>query len=677
MSKPSAVCVIAFFFVLVGVVAHSVAAETDDLRVLVRDQAAVAPEKQLYAFLLDQAQQALDRRRQTYEALKTPEQIADYQRRLRDNLIQSLGGFPEPTPLNARVVATLSGAGFRVEKVLFESRPQHHVSALVYLPDAPPPYPGVVIPCGHSNNGKAADYNQRIGIILAKHGLAAICYDPIGQGERSQLLKPDGTRKLGGSTTEHFLVGLGALLVGGNTAAYRAYDGIRVIDYLASRPDIDAARIGVTGCSGGGTVTSYLMALDDRVACAAPACYITSFGRLLATIGPQDAEQNVFGQLGYGLDHPDYLLIRAPKPTLIASTTQDFFDIQGTWDTFRQAKRLYGRLGFAERVDLIEIEGKHGVPRASREAIARWMRRWLLGKDDAVTEPDVKLFPESELFCTPNGQVLRLEGERSAFDLNADLARTLATHREQRWRDVPADVVREAARAASGVRPLKELPAPRVSEVGKLMRGAVRVEKLVLEPERGVSLPSLLFRPEGTPRGGVLYLSDAGLAVDAGDEGPVMQHVRAGRLVLAADLRGFGETAPGKNGSQLGPDWKEFYVAYLLGRSLVALRTEDALACARYLAQQLPEAARGIEVVGVGKAGIPALHAAALEPELVTQVRVRGTLRSWTDVVLTPETNDQFGSSIHGVLKTYDLPDLERLCGRDRVTIEAPVVLVK
>jgi dienelactone hydrolase len=278
--------------------------------------------------------------------------------------------------------------------VIYASRPGHRVTAVLYLPEGEPPWPAALVSCGHSRSAKAAGYNQRMCILLARHGIAAFCYDPIGQGERSQILGPDGQPKHRSTTTEHFLVGIGSILVGTNTAQYRIWDGIRGIDYLASRPDIDAERIGMTGCSGGGTLTSYVMALDDRVACAVPACYITTFRRLVETIGPQDAEQNIFGQIAFGMDQPDYLLMRAPRPTLICSTTGDFFDIAGTWDAYRQAKRFYGRLGFPERVDLAEFDGPHGIPKPGRAAMVHWMRRWLAGTDEPVAEADAPVWSE-------------------------------------------------------------------------------------------------------------------------------------------------------------------------------------------------------------------------------------------------------------------------------------------
>src|SRR5206468_8526089 len=128
----------------------------------------------------------------------------------------------------------------------------------------------------------------RACILMAKNGLAVLCYDPIGQGERLQLIDENKKPGIKGSTSEHTMIGVGALLVGQSTAGYRIWDGIRSIDYLVSRPEIDPMKIGCTGNSGGGTLTAYLMALDDRIVCAAPSCYIPSLERLFATIGPQD-----------------------------------------------------------------------------------------------------------------------------------------------------------------------------------------------------------------------------------------------------------------------------------------------------------------------------------------------------------------------------------------------------
>src|SRR5262245_26357397 len=295
----------------------------EDLSVLKSESGSASPRKMLSSYLLAEAQKHFDARRAAVAALKTPEDVRRRQKELRAKFIEALGGFPEKTPLNARVVGTEQRDGYRIDKVVYETPPHHHVTATLYLPEGRPPFPGVLMPIGHSANGKAADYIQRGCILLAKNGLAVLTYDPIGQGERRQLLDSQGKPAVPSSTHEHTLIGVGALPVGQNTATYRIWDGIRSLDYLSVRPEIDPKRLGCTGCSGGGTLTSYLMALDDRIVAAAPSCYITSLERLFPTRGPQDAEQNITGQVALGMEHADYINMRAPRPTLIRADSRD------------------------------------------------------------------------------------------------------------------------------------------------------------------------------------------------------------------------------------------------------------------------------------------------------------------------------------------------------------------
>ena len=665
-----------FATVCLWAVAASVVAE--DLNVLPPETAGVAPNKMMHAYLMRAVGEALDRRAAEYEKLKTPEQLAAYQRRMRKFFVEALGGFPERTPLNAQVVGKERRDGYRVEKIIFESQPRHYVTATLYLPDAKPPYPGVLVPCGHSANGKACDPYQRVCILLATNGLAAFCYDPIDQGERYQLLDAKGKPRAGG-TTAHCLVGVGSTLVGRNTATYRIWDGMRAIDYLQSRKEIDGERIGCTGNSGGGTLTSYLMALDERIRCAAPSCYLTSLRRLCETIGPQDAEQNIFGQIAGGMDHAEYVIMRAPKPTLICAATGDFFDIGGTWDSFRKAKRFYARLGFAERVDLIETDAKHGFSSQLRVAAVRWMRRWLLGADDAITEPEADIAADERLRCTPRGQVMLLEGARSTYDLNLELEEKLARARRRFWRKADRAAAFDKVRQITGIRKLDDLPEPKSTKVGTTRRKASRVVKLILEREAGIWLPAVAFVPDKRSGQAHLYLHAEGKQADAAADGPIQELVGKGHLVLAVDLRGLGETTGAKSRRRgipnyIGGDWKDLYLAYLLGRSYLAMRAEDVLVCARFLARyEAGNKPNRVHLVSIGKVGPAALHAAALEPQLFASISLKNCLVSWSDVMRTPMALRQFENVVHGALKTYDLPDLLGTLPKDKVTWAAPV----
>ncbi len=394
------------------------------------------PQRMMHDYWQRQAAEAFQKWRADYEARKTPEQIAAYQTRLREKFLQAIGGLPPRTPLEPQVTGQVKREGYRVEKILFESQPKHFLTGLLFLPEAArfkPPYPGVLVPCGHAQDAKGHDDYQTMGAFLALEGMAALVFDPIDQGERGQFLGKGGWPELWG-VAGHSLVGIGCRLLGRNTARFEIWDGMRAIDYLQSRPEVDPRRIGCTGNSGGGTQTSYLMALDDRIRAAAPSCYLCGFSALLRTIGPQDAEQNIFGQLAFGMDHADYLMMRAPTPILLCSATKDFFDIHGVWETFRDAKRLYTRMGFAERLDILENDAGHNYNARQRTGVARWLSRWLCVSpaagvaaganrsapvspgghagltEEPIVEPPIVRLSAKEVQCTPEGQVMRLPG---------------------------------------------------------------------------------------------------------------------------------------------------------------------------------------------------------------------------------------------------------------------------
>lgn len=663
---------------LLGTMVAAAALPAEDMTVLPPGEGPAAPSAMLTEYLKARASQALRARMDGYEAIKSAADVLVYQDRMKAFMARQLGGLPERGPVASRVVGHIGREGFHIEKVLFESQPGIWVPGLVYVPAGQGPFPAVLFACGHSDNGKAYEQYQRAPSLLARNGIAAFCYDPIGQGERGQILDEQGQQKYS-STLEHTLVGVGAMLVGRNTAYYRVYDGMRAIDYLQGREDIDGSRIGCTGTSGGGTLTSYLMALDDRIIAAAPSCYLTSLERLLVTEGPQDAEQNIAAQLAFGMNHADYVIMRAPRPTLICCATRDFFDILGTWDSFRQAKRAYARLGAAEAVDLIESDDEHGFNAPHRVAMVRFMRRHLLGVDGPVEDIDMPMLPDEELRCTREGQVLRMEGARSVLQLNADHEAALAANRRGQWESSPPSEMLRAVRNVSRIRPLGELAEPVVERRESLERQGYRIEKLVLSVEPGIDLPALAFVPPAVRGPAVLWLDPEGKQEAADPAGPIESLAEQGRIVLAVDVRGVGETRPasrygGEWARLFGSDWQESFVAYMLDKPLLAQRAEDVLVAARFLtaypglAERIP-----VDVVAIGELGPPALHAVALEPDAFGVLTLRRCIDSWATVVRNPELMGQLANAVHGALKTYDLPDLVRSRPEGRVVIEDPV----
>jgi len=659
--------------VCLSLVVNAATLADENLRVLSGAINGVKAGDMMNHYLRSQAQERFEKWKAEYEQRTTPEQIAEYQKRLRSKFLESIGYLPRRTPLNPRVTGVIQRKSYKVEKVIFESQPKHYVSAVLFLPDAEkhkPPYPGVLVPCGHSRNGKAYESYQTMGALLALNGMAALVFDPIDQGERSQM--PSQLPGLQG-TRAHTMLGIGSMLLGRNTARFEIWDGMRCIDYLQSRPEVDPSRIGCTGNSGGGTQTSYLMSLDERIIAAAPSCYITSFERLLSTIGPQDAEQNIYGQLAFGMDHADYLMMRAPTPILICAATKDFFDIQGTWESFRYAKRLYSRMEFAERIELLENDAAHNYNKLQRQSVIRWMSRWLLKKDEPITEPAIELLSEEEIKCTPEGQVMALKGARSTYDLNRDYEKKLVKQRKKSWTTKSRMTLLNQVRKIAGIRKLTELPEPKIESIGIEDWSDYKIEKLIIKPEDGIYLPALMFFPKQTQsKGIVLYVHENGKNKDAKPGGAIEKLVKSGRSVLAVDLRGAGETQQTKQkklGEATGFDWKNVYTAYLLGRSYVGMRAEDILICARFLQQQ--EDGR-VDLVAVGHVSVPALHAAALESDMFESVKLIRGLVSWSNVIESGRSQNQLVNTVHGALTVYDLPDLAATLG-GKLTIEEPL----
>ncbi len=615
------------------------------------------PRNMMGHYLKGLASAAFENRKAEIDAIGGPDDVRARQEKLRAFFIDRIGGFPERTPLNPQIIGESEHEGFKLQRIIFESRPKFFVTAAFYLPLSAGPWPAVVMPCGHSANGKAEETYQRLCVLLARNGIAAFCYDPIGQGERYQILDESGRPRFG-STLEHMLAGAGSILLGLNTASYRIWDGIRAIDYLVERDDIVAEKIGVAGNSGGGTLTSYLMALDSRIAAAAPACYITSFERLVNTIGPQDAEQNIFGQIEAGFDHADFLLLFAPRPALICAATKDFFDIGGTRATFSEAQRMYKTLGAPDAVSMTEAEAEHGYSPELRKATAAWMKRWLLGDNSGVEETDFSPLTAEQLQCTPKGQVQLIEGARSVFQINQELDIDTAPRRHFPWEERPKDQSFDIVRRLTGIPPLDKPSVGEYDVVFAEQRPGYDFSMIVLKPEKDIYLPALAYiSGNATGNAYVMFHGDGKAATIAECE----RLVQRGHAVLTFDLRGIGETAKGASSAEsfdayCGADWQEYFLAYLLDKSYVGMRAQDIITTLRFVEHFVPEfARRRIYVTATGQTAIPALHAAALAPDLYTSIRLDQTILSWTEVLGAPVSRNQLINTIHGALREYDL----------------------
>jgi cephalosporin-C deacetylase-like acetyl esterase len=603
------------------------------------------------------------------DEIRTDEDWQAERRRLLAAYGEMLGAFPPRTPLNARTTGVVQRERYAIEKVVFESRPGMLVTANAYVPAGRSwPVPGVLVPCGHTDNGKAGETYQRVCAGLAAKGYFVLIYDPIGQGERKLYWDAErGVSRLGGCTTQHSYAGNQCVLLGLNLAQYMVWDSIRAVDYLISRPEVDSSRIAMAGNSGGGTNTAYTAPLDERIKVVVPCCYITTLDWRRRSWSTGDGEQNLLGQLAAGLDHADMLRLVAPRPLLVGSAALDFFPLEGARESVAAARELYRTLGIEERVTHAVADAPHGYSVALRRATYGWLNRWFDKLDEGDDEPDTPVETDAELQCTTGGQVEPL-GSETIFTVN------------RRRLDEPVPPrplsVTDAAVALTGFESLAARPYARPAET-RLERheGVRRIERVVLWPELDVAVPGAAFtwRAHPGPRRAALWIDGEG--VDALADRPAFRTALAdllpqGWLHLAVDVRGIGETAPRATGRAnprvMGAEAFLTYESFVAGRPLFGMRLRDAQAAVAYLLERPDvDAASGVVLVGWGAGGLLALHLAVLDPRIQAAAAV-DTLARYRSLVEHEHYAHPVSSFIPGVVAGPDSPngyDLDDLVG--------------
>ena len=405
--------------------------------------------RMVHEYFVRQVRSASDRHLDRLSQLHTTADAQEYVRSAQQRIRKSFGPEPQRTPLNPRVTGVVERDSYRIENVIFESRPGFPVTANLYLPKGETqPMPAVVGTCGHAGNGKAYAPYQSFAQGLVRLGYVCLIYDPIGQGERLQYVNEDLSSKIENCVFEHLHAGNQQFLVGEFFGMWRAWDGVRALDYLLTRPEVDSQHIGVTGTSGGGTLTTWLCGIEPRFTMAAPSCFVTTFRRNLENEVPQDTEQCPPSTLALDLDHADFLAAMAPKPIIILAKERDSFDVRGSEETYDRLRRLYRLLDAEDKVALFVAPTEHGYSQEHREAMYSWFGRAVgraanvgegrlngvlrsHGEVGFVAEPEIAIEADKTLWCTPSGQVAALENTRTIFDFTVEKSKRLATARKQ------------------------------------------------------------------------------------------------------------------------------------------------------------------------------------------------------------------------------------------------------
>ena len=488
-------------------------------------------------------------RRARWSQVKTESDLLKLRAELKKSVLEMIGGLPtEKTDLRATITGRISGRRFHVEKLIYQSLPGLYVTALVYVPEnGDKVHPAVLVPAGHSANGKI--HYQDLCQRLVQRGYLVISWDPIGQGERSQFWDAKAKKsRYNLICAEHAVLGNLAYLAGASLARWEIWDGVRAVDYLLTRTDVDGQRISLTGTSGGGFQTTLLGALDDRIKVVIPSCYITALPMRVENrifVDPDsDPEQDLFGFIAKGVDHAGLLLMMYPRAVMVATATLDFFPVQGAHQSYSEVQRFYERFGHADRIGFAESYNTHQYSLKNQEAAMNFLDRFNKMPVRQGLAP-VTTFDEATLCVTKSGQVsldypdsqpllvfisrYSAERQRSNQQTFAQMYRSELDPEISSWK----------------VRPfIGSAPARQVQweAVGSSTFGTVQIDRYLLHHSTYLEMPLLHFHNDGKPsKGSVIWLSLPGKSSKK-DWPEIANLLSEGYEVFSFDFRGLGET---------------------------------------------------------------------------------------------------------------------------------------
>lgn len=627
----------------------------------------------LIQHLTKQAMDHYEIRDREISKLKTRSEWMNRQAKVKDKLMEIVGPFPEKGPLNARITGTIKKKGYRIDKIVYEAMPGYYVTGCLYVPDMiNGKAPAILNVIGHNQEAFRAELYQVINYNLVKKGMIVFAIDPPGQGEHVQYYDPKiNFSSIGYTVIEHSYFGNQCFLSGSSAARYFIWEGMRAIDYLLTRKDVDPERIGVTGFSGGGTVTSYISAFDDRVKVSVPCSWATLNRRLLETKGGQDGESIFLHGVAKGITFEDLLEVRAPKPTLMTFTSRDeYLCLQGAREAFKEATNTYKSFGREDNIKLVEDDSKHWMTPKIRLAIyAFFMKHFNIQGDPS--EEEAEILTAEELRVTPTGQILTSFGGDMIFDVNKKETEKLIENLENSRKDIEKHLseVKVKAKEISGfIAPDKIGEEPFLN--GRYQRDGYSVGKYAIMGEGDYAIPILLFVPNDAreKHPALIYLHPQGKVTEAKPGGEIEKLVKKGYVVAAADVIGVGET---KNTAVR--DYSSGYSAVIIARSVIGIQAGDIIRVVDYLKSCDNVDAKKIGAIGINEMCLPLIHAAAFDHSIST-IELVGSPVSYRSIAmnriykigLTPTGNKGIGHpyevnfswGIAGILTAYDLPDL-------------------
>ena len=603
--------------------------------------------------------------------IRTKNDVLKLKAIVRRKLAESFGKLPEKTPLNPKMTGRFERSHYVVEKIIFESRPSLFVTANLYIPKGKQgPFPCVLGTCGHSPIGKAEPNYQFYAQSLATKGYLVLIYDPLSQGERIQYPVKEGVAQPKNCCEEHNMMGNQMSLIGEFFGKWRLWDGIRALDYLLSRPEADPARVGVTGNSGGGTLTTYLNALDDRFTMAAPSCFVTTYLCNLENELPADSEQIPPNIIKYGLDVADFFVAQIPRPVILLGQNNDFFDRRGLVKTYEELKRLYAIMGAEKNVELFIGPRDHGYFPENREAMYAFFNRQAGIRVDYREGKTIAETPE-QLAASPAGQVHKITSGRRVFDFTKEEAGKINLTRGR----IPPATLKKMIGEVLAINDHLKIPHYRFLRArGKDAKRYACHSSFAVETEPGIQAILHVFDSRAYGHFPKLKKTLLYLPHLSSQEDVILGNAPHGAGPLfALDTRGMGQTMAltCANDNFLAPYGGDyFYASYanMFGEPYLGGRVHDLLSVLNLLQD---EGCREVHLMGRGLGALTATFAACLHP-LVKRITLENALLSYYELTQIPVQSWPFSAMACGVLNHFDLPDCYRALAKKHLKIISP-----
>lgn len=549
------------------------------------------------------------------------EEAARRQQVMRARLLRDIGldTLPARNPLNPISTGKIDRGDYYIEKVAFESRSHHVVTGLLYVPaKAAFPVPAVIGVIGHWGFGKSSMFPQLRAIGLVKRGYVVLNIDPCYAWERAIPGNSEGSDPY---------------VSGAAINGHMAWDVMRAVDYLETRPEVDSKHIGLTGASGGGQQTLYAGAVDERIKAVAPAVYIWAYKDITDHWG-YSSDNWAPGVVQNG-DMAATLAVIAPRPLLVLSVKEDYVNLEGSKSQVEQARGFYNALDAGAEISQFIAEGSHSYSKPMREAMYGFMDRWLKGIGDGSPQPE----PETDPLPEDSKELLVFKGGKIPTE-GAATVRSIWTNQ--------ALALRSALPAVD-----KTLPRTLRQEVLNLSPARKPVVRKVdggwlMTTEPGIEIPVI---PRGTARRTIVWITEKDPVAEADSE--VVQALSKDATVYVVEPRCMSMFADRVLGNQ---------GAILMGRPLTGMWSYDVLGVVEYLRRQ--EGRKSISIGAAGALpGLVALMVSVLEPR-IQRVAIDGMFPTFVSMIGKNPI-----AEIPGILRVTDVDQLVESAGANRVAL--------